>query len=202
MRARPSPKMLLYCVFCVVGVSTGSTLPTASIILVFHNKDWSISQDVTVLCVLCCRCKHWQYPEDLPTASVILVFHNEDWSISQGFTVLCVLCCRCKHWQYPEDLPTASVILVFHNEGWSTLMRTVHSVIDASPPNLLKEVIMVDDFSDKRKTYLFLSLVKHCKLLHLSVSFCHSKLIATKLLLILRILQQLNKISPLFLSTL
>lgn len=38
---------------------------------------------------------------------------------------------------------------MFHNEGFSTLMRTVHSVIDASPPQFLHEVVMVDDFSDK-----------------------------------------------------
>lgn len=56
---------------------------------------------------------------------------------------------ECKYWHYPEDLPTASVILVFHNEGWSTLVRTVHSVINTSPPHLLHEVVMVDDFSDK-----------------------------------------------------
>jgi len=60
-------------------------------------------------------------------------------------------CCRCKYWHYPEvsKLPTASVILVFHNEGWSTLMRTVHSIVNMSPPELLEEVVMVDDFSDK-----------------------------------------------------
>ena len=57
--------------------------------------------------------------------------------------------CRCKYWHYPEQLPTASVILVFHNEGWSTLVRTVHSIINTSPPHLLHEVVMVDDDSDK-----------------------------------------------------
>lgn len=55
---------------------------------------------------------------------------------------------RCKYWHYPEELPTASVILVFFNEGWSTLIRTVHSVINTSPPKLLKEVVLIDDGSD------------------------------------------------------
>lgn len=46
-------------------------------------------------------------------------------------------------------MPKASVVIVFVNEGWSTLMRTVHSVINTSPPELLEEIIMVDDYSNK-----------------------------------------------------
>lgn len=48
-----------------------------------------------------------------------------------------------------SKLPTASVVIVFVNEGWSTLMRTVHSVINTSPPELLKEIVLVDDYSNK-----------------------------------------------------
>lgn len=56
---------------------------------------------------------------------------------------------RCKKRTYPWSLPKASVVIVFHNEGWSTLLRTVHSVINRSPPHMLQEVVMVDDFSNK-----------------------------------------------------
>lgn len=38
---------------------------------------------------------------------------------------------------------------MFVNEGWSTLMRTVHSVINTSPPELLADIILVDDYSNK-----------------------------------------------------
>ncbi|CAF0787226.1 unnamed protein product [Brachionus calyciflorus] len=58
---------------------------------------------------------------------------------------------ECKYWHYPEisKLPTASVVIVFVNEGWSTLMRTVHSVLNTSPPELIADIILVDDYSNK-----------------------------------------------------
>ena len=56
----------------------------------------------------------------------------------------------CRKRKYNLDkLPNTSVIIVFHNEAWSTLVRTVHSILNTSPQHLLAEILLVDDASNR-----------------------------------------------------
>ncbi|NWS09323.1 GLT15 acetylgalactosaminyltransferase, partial [Motacilla alba] len=55
----------------------------------------------------------------------------------------------CLQQKYDSGLPTASVIICFHDEAWSTLLRTVHSIMDTAPKAFLKDIILVDDLSQQ-----------------------------------------------------
>ncbi|ELU10082.1 hypothetical protein CAPTEDRAFT_93071, partial [Capitella teleta] len=55
---------------------------------------------------------------------------------------------ECRDRNYATELPDTSIIVIFHNEAWSVLLRTVFSCLDRSPGHLVKEIILVDDFSD------------------------------------------------------
>jgi polypeptide N-acetylgalactosaminyltransferase len=54
----------------------------------------------------------------------------------------------CLSLTYSEDLPVASVIMIFYNEPASSLYRSLHSILNRTPPRLLHEIVLVDDFSD------------------------------------------------------
>lgn len=70
-------------------------------------------------------------------------------SISLNRSLLDVRLDGCLKKKFPKLLPTTSIVIVFHNEAWSTLLRTVWSVINRSPGPLLKEIILVDDASER-----------------------------------------------------
>ncbi|XP_030281530.1 probable polypeptide N-acetylgalactosaminyltransferase 8 [Sparus aurata] len=54
---------------------------------------------------------------------------------------------RCLEKSYPKDLPTIGVVLIYLDEALSVIKRALRSIIDRTPKNLLKEIILVDDNS-------------------------------------------------------
>ena len=48
--------------------------------------------------------------------------------------------------------PSVTVIIPFHNENFATVMRTVHSVLHRSPPETLREILLIDDGSTEDMT--------------------------------------------------
>uniref|UniRef100_A0A8C4J7T1 Polypeptide N-acetylgalactosaminyltransferase n=1 Tax=Dromaius novaehollandiae TaxID=8790 RepID=A0A8C4J7T1_DRONO len=77
----------------------------------------------------------------------------------------------CSEQRVHNDLPTTTIIMCFVDEVWSTLLRSVHSVLSRSPPHLIEEVILVDDFSAKdylkEKLDKYMSQFPKVKILHL-----------------------------------
>ncbi|TKR75808.1 hypothetical protein L596_017049 [Steinernema carpocapsae] len=54
--------------------------------------------------------------------------------------------CLVEH--YSEELPRASIIICYYNEAASVLIRMVNSILDRTPPNLIHEILLIDDHSD------------------------------------------------------
>lgn len=54
----------------------------------------------------------------------------------------------CRARKYPVNLPNASIIICFYNEHYTTLLRSLHSILERTPATLLHEIILVNDYSD------------------------------------------------------
>ncbi|XP_077978670.1 polypeptide N-acetylgalactosaminyltransferase 4-like [Glandiceps talaboti] len=65
----------------------------------------------------------------------------------------------CRDMNYTAQLPASSVVICFHNEAWSVLLRTVHSVLDRTPDDILLEVLLIDDASTMH--HLHIQLEEH-----------------------------------------
>ncbi|KAF0043333.1 hypothetical protein F2P81_004670 [Scophthalmus maximus] len=72
---------------------------------------------------------------------------------------------HCRHKQWRSDLPASSVVITFHNEARSALLRTVVSVLKKSPPHLVKEIILVDDYSDNPEDGALLGKIEKVRVL-------------------------------------
>lgn len=55
---------------------------------------------------------------------------------------------RCDRSEPPAALTAASIVVIFRNEQLAMLLRTLHSIKDATPPELINGMFLINDHSD------------------------------------------------------
>ncbi|XP_068082133.1 polypeptide N-acetylgalactosaminyltransferase 16 [Anabrus simplex] len=73
---------------------------------------------------------------------------------------------RCLDLDYSfEEQKTVSVVITFHNEARSALLRTVVSVLNRTPSDLLEEILLVDDGSSNEEDGTLLASLPKVKII-------------------------------------
>ena len=104
------------------------------------------------VCVWNCRCGSKVYPSSLPSTSVIICFHNEARStllrtVARYIAVHKIPTHRCIH----TEMYAVFGVHASECGYFSSVNCSFPSVLNRSPPELIHEIILVDDFSDDRK---------------------------------------------------
>lgn len=94
---------------------------------------------------------HWRLFE-LEILELFLILetncmHKHNFTNTIFFSII-IFFSRCKSEVYPQKLPDVSIVICFYNEHFHTLRRSVQSVLDRTPLDLIREIILVNDYSD------------------------------------------------------